>query len=772
MTLSRKAGGVLVVAAAAVPLSSPYWQAATAAEKADFDNPQFALGISENFGKWQGGVINWVYNPTGAPPGWTDDNYTLSQFELALDEWEGVCGVTFVGRGVDDGAVNGGPDDGEVVFEWDAGIGGASGQAGPEYAISAGVLTEYGLYPYTDGSLKMNPNSFFVPGNATAAQIEQTELQFNNTAVHELGHLIGFGHSDDPVSRMYANPYNSLAHLREDDIQGCQALYGLPQSYVAPPTYIPPAAGTSPFSSLFLASSENTSVPLTAIDDDSDWQLAARFEYVAAGAEDLEITSVVVDPQGYKNIVNSRVFSFPSGGNWSASFTMISFDRLRELPGTWTVHIIMGGETVATMTVEVTTALPDYNQPPVATLTVSDVPSTREVSLTVDVSSDGDADTQNVSIIWHIPTIGAPRTDLFASSGSDTQFVDFDDAEDHEIFAEVIDDGPRYDGSLPLSSAAGDGFQTLLRYVSRLRSVRGDQNGDGKSDILFRNNSTGANQLYLMNGAAIGQNLPVSSVAPTWRAVGRGDYNGDGRSDILWRYTPTGALWIYLMNGNALTSSVFVGTVADSNWKVVGNGDYNGDGKSDILWHHAVNGTVWLYQMNSNVVSLSAGIGVVPNTDWQIVGSGDYNGDGRSDVLWRNAVTGTNWMYLMNGPVIQASTGISVTPDLNWQIVGDGDYDGDGKSDILWRNAASGTNWMYLMNGTSIATSASISVLPDLNWKIVGDGDFNGDGKADVLWRNLSTGSNYMYLMDGLAITTNSQVSVVTDQNWQIVNTN
>ena len=50
----------------------------------------------------------------------------------------------------------------------------------------------------------------------SASQIERNLLAFDQTMIHEVGHVIGLGHSDDPVSLMYANPYNSLNHLRID----------------------------------------------------------------------------------------------------------------------------------------------------------------------------------------------------------------------------------------------------------------------------------------------------------------------------------------------------------------------------------------------------------------------------------------------------------------------------------------------------------------------------------------------------------------------------
>ncbi len=46
--------------------------------------------------------------------------------------------------------------------------------------------------------------------------------------------------------------------------------------------------------------------------------------------------------------------------------------------------------------------------------------------------------------------------------------------------------------------------------------------------------------------------------------AGVGDFNGDGKSDILWRNSSTGQDAMFLMNGLTLTSLTFLNTVQDS----------------------------------------------------------------------------------------------------------------------------------------------------------------------------------------------------------------
>src|SRR3546814_5562067 len=71
------------------------------------------------------------------------------------------------------------------------------------------------------------------------------------------------------------------------------------------------------------------------------------------------------------------------------------------------------------------------------------------------------------------------------------------------------------------------------------------------------------------------------------------DFNGDGKSDILWRNIRTGRNTIWKSGDRATEQAM--GSVANLRWKIAAIGDYNGDGKSDVLWRHSVSGanSIW-----------------------------------------------------------------------------------------------------------------------------------------------------------------------------------
>lgn len=295
---------------------------------------------------------------------------------------------------------------------------------------------------------------------------------------------------------------------------------------------------------------------------------------------------------------------------------------------------------------------------------------------------------------------------------------------------------------------------------------RADFNGDGKSDMFFRNTATSATIVWQMNGASPSF-LGLQAVSDTnWQVQGIGDFNGDGKADVFWRNTSTGSTILWLMNDAGIGDSLSTAT-AGSTWQLLGIGDFNGDGKADMLWRNATTGATIVWQMDGASPSF-AELQVVSDTNWQVQAIGDFDGDGKADIFWRNTATGATIVWLMNGTGIGSSVS-SVTAGSTWQLLGVGDFNGDGKADLFWRNTSTGATILWQMNG-AIPTFLAVQSVSDTNWQVHGIGDYNGDGKADVFWRNTSTGATIVWLMNGASITSSLGSVTASSATWLVQN--
>jgi hypothetical protein len=150
----------------------------------------------------------------------------------------------------------------------------------------------------------------------------------------------------------------------------------------------------------------------------------------------------------------------------------------------------------------------------------------------------------------------------------------------------------------------------------------GDFNSDGKVDILWRNKATGENVVWYMDGVTrTGWSYIEPAVSDlNWEIVGTGDFNGDGKTDILWRNKGTGQNVVWFMDGVAYGSYAWLLEVTDLNWEIVGTGDFNGDGKTDILWRNKSTGQNVVWLMNGTTYNSYTWLPDVPDTNWEIVG--------------------------------------------------------------------------------------------------------------------------------------------------------
>jgi hypothetical protein len=291
-------------------------------------------------------------------------------------------------------------------------------------------------------------------------------------------------------------------------------------------------------------------------------------------------------------------------------------------------------------------------------------------------------------------------------------------------------------GTILASAASGGGVQLIVQ------DARNDFNGDGRSDILWRNDSGAfSNWLATVNGGWQNNDANAAGYAPTsWQIAGTGDFNGDHRDDILWR-SDTGALsnWLATANGGWQNNDVNGASVAPTSWQIVGVGDFNGDNRDDILWRSDTGGlSNWLSTANGGWQNNDANAASSAPTSWQIAAVGDFNGDNRDDILWRNSSGAfSNWLSTANGGWQNNDANAASFAPTSWHIAGVGDFNGDGRDDILWRSDTGAlSNWLATATGGWQNNDVNAASSAPLSWHIASIGDFNGDGRDDILWRS------------------------------------
>lgn len=373
------------------------------------------------------------------------------------------------------------------------------------------------------------------------------------------------------------------------------------------------------------------------------------------------------------------------------------------------------------------------------------------------------------------------------------------------------------------------GVESLARVSDPYWQIEGaaDFDGDDRVDIVWRNVRTGATAVWLMDGLAYRASVEVTPRATdvNWRVAAIADYDEDGKSDLVWRNLTTGAMELWLMDGVSRRRVVEMPTVGDSAWRTLGQGafasgptrDFDGDGHSDILWRHALNGRNAVWLMRAGAFAGLESLETIDDAAWKVAGVGDVTRDNMPDVVWRHATTGQNVAWIMDGLGRRDVVELPRVSDVGWEIGAIVDVDGDETGDIVWVNGRTGDCVAWIVDGTPqdgtwVRAVAALERMPTARHRVVGgarraglgqigayellvrdldatpdgsgiagyeawmmggvtrdeartlppvvDGgwvvasatDLTGDGVADVLWRHTVTGENVLWGMSATGV--------------------
>jgi len=215
--------------------------------------------------------------------------------------------------------------------------------------------------------------------------------------------------------------------------------------------------------------------------------------------------------------------------------------------------------------------------------------------------------------------IGGTGADRFVLGDASSVFYSKNGNSDYAVIA----DFNRFEGDvISLKKLAFNNSSGVRAYGYRLAQV------GANTEIRVDN----TNELVAVLQNRTGVNLSQGFAFEGTPKRVENDFNGDGQSDILWR-NQNGLVHAWLMNGTTVQGRVNLESPG-LDWQIQGTGDFNRDGQTDILWRHQ-NGLVHTWLMNGTTVQGRVNL-ESPGLDWQIQAQSGYSRDlgNLSDEQW------------------------------------------------------------------------------------------------------------------------------------------
>ena len=301
-----------------------------------------------------------------------------------------------------------------------------------------------------------------------------------------------------------------------------------------------------------------------------------------------------------------------------------------------------------------------------------------------------------------------------------------------------------------------------------------DFNGDGLTDAMTWNRSTGANIWFINNGslsfARHTSLIPPNDIKgflPGTVRLHLGDWNGDGLTDIMWHDDANGGnRWF--INGGALSFSKSPNSVSSSLFfdylkSRLTVGDWNGDGVSDFMLLEERGQNRW-FTNDGNLVFSHADDRIPPVripatliTGNQVLHPselffGDWNGDGVTDAMWRwKQVTNNNRWFINDGSLNFTEVANPIADSaMRYHELYHADFNQDGITDLLAYSASSGNNIWYINDGALGFSRIPDPITPSgIKNSVVHIGDWNADGIGDVMFHDTASGANQWFINDG-----------------------
>jgi len=250
------------------------------------------------------------------------------------------------------------------------------------------------------------------------------------------------------------------------------------------------------------------------------------------------------------------------------------------------------------------------------------------------------------------------------------------------------------------SAGAGTGFRLATFAVSSDRPMI-DLDGNGTGDAIWRTTTTTGTttgyvaKLHDAQGNVVGERTLSQGAGRELQTAG--SFDGDSVTDLVWRNPTTNAAKLWLMNADgSIAGKRYLGGRNTPDFRIETSGDFDGNGTTDLIWRQASTNAHVMWLTNAGQVASESPVAVPANARL-VATAADYDadGDGRTDLVWKNLTSNVHTVQLMNGA--DAVGGFQVAKGTGWDLVATGRFDGNQIGDLLWRNEATGSVVQWLM---------------------------------------------------------------------------
>jgi hypothetical protein len=191
-----------------------------------------------------------------------------------------------------------------------------------------------------------------------------------------------------------------------------------------------------------------------------------------------------------------------------------------------------------------------------------------------------------------------------------------------------------------------------------------------ETDMMMRDIGSGGFEVYDLVNGAIGTAAFLGNVGLDWSVAlgGFGDFNtAANETDMLLRNSSTGAFEVYDIANNSIVSAASMGQVG-LDWQILGFGNFSSNAnETDMIMRNTNTGQLELYDISNNAIASATSLGQI-GLEWQPAGVGTLN-FGTADLLMRNSQTGAFEVYdLAHNQITTAASMGQV--GLNWQVNG------------------------------------------------------------------------------------------------------